>query len=110
MAAYRSSRCVAWSHNVVAAATSGPASRTPSSRTTPRTTRRTSGTRTPRKGSADFMYACWPGARDGSAAARSASRTAATRSATGSGHSEAIASLKVLLGRITAEVFSSSTA
>ena len=32
------------------------------------------------------------------------------QAATGSGHSEAIASLKVLLGRITAEVFSSSTA
>ena len=39
--------------------------------------RRTSGTRTPRYGIADFMYACICGARSGSAAARSAARISA---------------------------------
>ena len=110
MAAYRSSRWVAPSHSAVAAATSTAASRTPSSRATPRVIRRTSGTRTPRNGIADFMYACWPGARDGSAAARNASRTAAVRSTMGARQNAASASLKVLLGRMTADVFSSSTA
>ena len=69
---------------------------------------------------ADFMYACWPGARDGAAAARSVLRTAATRSVSirplvarvlldhRTRQSEESASLRVALGRMTADVFSAS--